>query len=78
MNQIKKIADYCRQRIDEYDDRVKLALGVMDRNRCDLMRADASLATEVEDCAREWAEENGYAVDFIEGINVEEIVLCGE
>ena len=74
MNQLKEIAAYCRQRIDEYDDRVKVALGVMDRNRCDLVRADASLATEVEDCAREWDEENGYAVDFLEGIDVEEIV----
>lgn len=38
----------------------------------------ASSRADYERLANEWADKNGYSVDFFEGINVEEIVLCGE
>ena len=77
MNKIKKIAAYCAANIEDYDERVKIALGKMDRMRCDLSTADYELAEEIEERAAEWAEENGYAVDFLEGIDVDEIVMEG-
>ncbi len=77
MNQIKEIAAYCAANITDYDERVKIALGKMDRMRCDLRTADYGLAQEIEQCASEWADENGYVVDFLEGIDVDEIVMEG-
>ena len=77
MEQNKKIAAYCRQNIVDYEERVNIALGKMDRMRCDLRTADYGLAQEIEQCASEWADDNGYAVDFLEGIDVDEIVMEG-
>lgn len=74
MNQLKDIAAFCRQRIADYDERVRVALGKMEERRCDLKTADWELAGEIESAAQEWAERNGYAVDFFEGIDVEEII----
>ena len=72
--ELKAIADYCEAQIEDYELRVQIALGLMDRMRCPLRMADASLYDEMERCACEWAEDNDYSVDFIEGIDVEEIL----
>ena len=75
--ELKKIAEYCRQNIEDYDVRVQLALGIMDRMRCPLSMADASLYDQIEQYAEEWAEENGYSVDEWDDdsrIDVEEIL----
>ena len=74
--ELKKIAEYCRQNIEDYDLRVQVALGLMDRMRCPLSMADASLYDQIEQYAGEWAEENGYALDFFEGIDVDEILFA--
>lgn len=77
-NELKEVAAYCAAHIRNYEVRVQLALDVMDEMRCPLSMADSRLSDEIIEHAEEWAEENGYAVDFIDGIDVEEIVLCGE
>lgn len=73
-NPIKEIARYCAANIEDYELRVQVALGLIDRMRCPLSQADPSLYDQMEQYASEWAEENGYSVDFIEGIDVEEIL----
>ena len=74
--ELKKIAAYCREQIEDYDLRVKLALNVMDRMRCPLQMADDLLYTEIYNCACDWADDNGYSVDFFDGIDVEEIIFA--
>ncbi len=74
--ELKKIAAYCRSRIEDYDLRVKLALNVMDRMRCPLQVADYLLYTEIYNCACDWADDNDYSVDFFDGIDVEEIIFA--
>lgn len=74
MDKMKEIVAYCRKNIDDYDLRVGVALGIMERMRCPLEHADPSLYDEMERCAGEWAEDNDYSVDYLEGIDVEEIL----
>lgn len=78
MDELKKIVAYCRERIENYDERVSVALGLMDRMRCDLHTADWKLAAEIEGVVTEWADDNGYDVDFFDGIDVDEIIFTEE
>lgn len=71
MEQLKKIAQYCAENIEDWDLKLDLALRHIGRK----MPVDAGFASEIEDKASEWADENNYSVDFFEGINVEEIIL---
>lgn len=73
-NKLKEVAAYCAANITDWAEKCALALNMIGRR----MPIDYGFRNEIEDCASEWAEENGYAVDFIDGIDVEEIVLCGE
>lgn len=74
MNKIKEVAAYCAANIADWDLKVELALRHIGRR----MPVDYEFRNEIENCVSEWAEENGYAVDFLEGIDVEEIILNGE
>ena len=76
-NPIKEIAAYCAAHIEDYEERVKIALGIMDRMRCPLSQAAPSLYDEMQQCASDWAEDNDYSVDFMEGIDVDEILMEG-
>lgn len=76
MDKLKEIAAYCAANIEDYELRVQLALGVMERMRCPLNMADAGLYDEMYDCACEWAEDNDYSVDLIDGIDVEDILFA--
>lgn len=69
-NKIKEVAEYCRRHIDGYDAKKELALDAMGRKE----QIDWNFAHEIENYAQEWAEDNGYDVDFLEGIDVEEIL----
>lgn len=70
---IKEIARYCAENIEDYELRVKVAFGYIDRMRCPLSMADPRLYDEMYDLICEWAEENDYSVDYIDDIDVEEI-----
>lgn len=75
-DKLNEIATYCRERIgaEDYDLQRQLALNAIGRDE----QIDWNFAHEIENYATEWAEENGYAVDFLDGIDVEEIVLWAE
>lgn len=63
----KRLDDLCRASIEDYDDKVSIAWGIMDRMRCSLDVAAPWLYSEI--CAV--LENNEIDVD---GINVEEII----
>lgn len=72
MDKLNEIATYCRERIgaEDYDLQCQVALNAIGRHE----QIPYEVRRKIEDCAYEWAEENGYAVDFLEGINVEDII----
>lgn len=74
---LKEIAAYCRNNIEDFELRVQVALGFMERCRCPLDQADYSLYNEMYEYILEWAEDNGYSVDEWDeesGIEVEDIL----
>lgn len=66
---LKEIAAYCRNNIEDFEERVQLALKKMDRMRCPLRMADGELFDEMTDTICEWCEDNGYSVDFFEDLD---------
>lgn len=58
MNALKEIAAYCAANIEDWEPRVQIALGIIERNRCPLSMADASLYGQIRDCIDEWCESN--------------------
>lgn len=58
MNALKEIAAYCAANIEDWEPRVQIALGIIERNRCPLSMADASLYGQIRDCIDEWCEDN--------------------
>jgi hypothetical protein len=71
-NPMKEIAAYCAANIEDYELRVQVALGLIDRMRCPLSQADPSLYDQMEQYASEWAEENDVELD--EDFDVEDIL----
>lgn len=70
MDQMKEIAAYCAANIEDLDIKCGMALSYIGKR----MPIPAWFRNEIENCAMEWAEENGYAVDFLEGIDLEELI----
>lgn len=60
---IKDLAQYCAENIFEYEARVQLALGYMERLRCPLQVAAPDLYDEIVNCAYDWAEDNEITID---------------
>lgn len=71
-NPIKEIARYCAANIEDYEPRVQVAIGLIDRMRCPLSQADPSLYDSMQSCAEEWAEENDVELD--EDFDVEDVL----
>ena len=71
-NPIKEIARYCAANIEDYELRVQVAIGLIDRMRCPLSQADPSLCDSMQSCAEEWAEENDVELD--EDFDVEDVL----
>lgn len=63
----KKLDELCRQSIEDYDEKVSMAWGYMDRNRCPLWMAFPILYDEI----REVLEDNEIDLDEVE---IEEII----
>ena len=74
MEHIKEIAAYVAANVEDYEARLQVALGVMDRMRCPLRMADPNLYWDIENCVSEWADSHDFSVDYLEGIDVEEIL----
>lgn len=54
----KEIAAYVRNNVEDYEDRLQLALKRMDRMRCSLRMADGSLYDEIVDAIEDWCWDN--------------------
>ncbi len=65
----KELDELCRQSIEDYDEKVSIAWGYMDRMRCPLSMAFPGLYDEIievlEDNEIEWEE-----------LDIEEIISC--
>lgn len=70
MNIIAKIEQYCRENIEDYELRVQVALGYMDRLRVPLMVADSVLCCDIEDCITEYCVEYGVSAGDIEAEDI--------
>lgn len=62
----KEIAAFVRNNIEDYEERLQLALKRMDRMREPLRMADRSLYDEIVDAISEWCDDNEVSVDFYE------------
>ena len=74
MNYKKEIAAYVAANIEFYEERLQLALGWMERDRCPLRMADDGLYDEIVDAACEWFDDHEISIEndmdwdeFIEG-----------
>lgn len=72
MDKLKEIARYCAANIEDYEPRVQVAIGLIDRMRCPLSQADPSLYDSMQSCTEEWAEENDVELD--EDFDVEDVL----
>jgi hypothetical protein len=70
---IKEIAAYCAANISDWEEKRQLALAQIGYK----MPIDYGFRNEIEDCVEEWCDENEVAVDFFEGIDVDEIIMEG-
>ena len=76
MDELNEIYRYCRDRIPMFKEKESIALRVMDEYRCDLHNA-SDLYEEMLDCITQWADENGYSIDFFDDIDVEGVFWAG-
>lgn len=75
MDKLKEIVAYCAANIEDFDEKVKLALGYMDRRRCPLSQAAPVFYDELCEAVCEWAEANDVN---LEGFDVEEVLMYNE
>lgn len=66
MSQINEIAAYVRNNVEDYEERLQLALKRMDRMREPLRMADGSLYDEIVDAISEWCDDNEVSLEFDE------------
>lgn len=77
---IKEIEKRCREQIENYEDRVQMALDYMYRYRAPLSHADFHLDCEILAHIEEWCEEEGgeNATFLQENISTEDIIFYME
>ena len=66
----KEIDELCRQEIVDYDEKVRIAWGYMDRMRCPLSMAAPRLYEEIEEVVSDNFE------DIVDDIDIEQIISC--
>lgn len=75
----KEIAAYVRNNVEDYEERLQLALKRMDRMRCPMRMADDGLFEEIVDAVIDWCDDNEisieYDFDFEELIEGEEGII---
>lgn len=74
VDKMKEIVAYCAANIVDWDLKSELAVRMIGRH----MQIDPGFRNEIEDKVSEWAEDNDYSVDFLEEIDVDEILLWVE
>lgn len=77
---IKEIEKRCREQIEDYEDRVQLALDYMERYHAPLSHADFHLDCEILAIIEEWCEEEGgeNATFLQENISTDDIIFYRE
>lgn len=68
---LKIVADYCAENILGWEERVQIALMIIDRWRCSLEQADSALYNDIVDAIDECAED--YEIDA-ENIDIEDVI----
>lgn len=66
MDKKKEIAAFVRNNIEDFEERLQLALKRMDRMRCPLRMADGILYDEIVDSIDEWCNDNEVSLEFDE------------
>jgi len=66
MDKMKEIAAYVRNNVEDYEERLQLALNRMDLMREPLRMADGSLYDEIVDAISEWCDDNEVSLEFDE------------
>lgn len=74
MDKMKEIVAYCAANIVDWDIKSDLAVRMIGRR----MPIDPGFRNEIENAVEEWADDNDYSIDFLDGIDAEEIVLWEE
>lgn len=74
MDKLKEIVAYCAANIEDWDIKCGMAMSYIG-NR---MPIPAWFRNEIENAVEEWADDNDYSIDFLDGIDAEEIVLWEE
>ena len=74
MDKLKEIVAYCARTIVDWDLKSELAVRMIGRH----MPIDPGFRNEIENAVEEWADDNDYSIDFLDGIDAEEIVLWAE
>lgn len=69
--EMKLIAEYCKENVWEFEERVQIALGKIDHWRCPLEQADISLYNDIQDAVCDCATD--YEID-VEDIDIESII----
>jgi hypothetical protein len=68
---LKIVADYCRNNIWNFEERVQMALAKIDHWRCPLSQADRTLYSDIQNAIEDCGTD--YELD-IDGIDPEEII----
>ena len=71
---IREIIDYCKEWIEDFQERADLAVSKSWRERCPIECADYSLASEIVDKIDEWCTDNDCE-SLCDNITVEDIIL---
>lgn len=62
----KELAAFVRNNVEDYEERLQLALNRMGRMREPLRMADGSLYDEIVDAISEWCDDNEVSLEFDE------------
>ena len=65
-NYKKEIAAYVRNNVEFFEERLQLALNMMERMRCPLSFADERLYDEIQCAIEEWCDDNEVSLEFDE------------
>lgn len=77
----KEVAAYVRNNIEDFEERLQLALKRMDRMRCPMRMADDGLFDEIVDAIEDWCWENDVdcsEVDWDEVIEGDDGIIWEE
>lgn len=66
MNYKKELAAYVRHEVEFFEERLQLALNMMERMRCPLSFADERLYEDIQNAVEEWCDDHEVTLEFNE------------